>query len=231
LVTEPFPHIEMRKLYSNAELIKLPVAVSFAITSIQQPFNSADILQRSFLVELDKGKFGDDILYDNTWVYQMLSSFGGREAWLAHHLIVLKRFYREVHKKWNPRYRATHRLINVEQSLSLLGPVFGIDTSWIPSYLGKTEARAVSEADWTMEGLIAYKDYMVRFGKANEIFAVRDVSDWCVGQEDFLDCIQLTNPRKLGRHIKLHAQLVKSITGIEECGKRANRTVYRIVQS
>ncbi len=230
LVTEPYPHVEMRKLYSNAELIKLPVAVSFAITSIQQPFNGADILQRSFLVELDKGRFGDDILYDNTWVDQMLQTFGGREAWLAHHLRVLQRFFRVVKEQWQPRYRATHRLINVEQSLKLLGPVFGMDTSWIPAYLGKTEARAVSEADWTMEGLIAYKSHMVKLQKDNTIFAVREISEWCLSQEDFVDCIQLTNPRKLGRHIKLHAQLIKSLTGIVECGTRANRTVYHITQ-
>lgn len=54
IVTEPEPHVEMRKLYSTATVARYPVDVVFSFTAIQQPFPNADLINRSIIIELDK---------------------------------------------------------------------------------------------------------------------------------------------------------------------------------
>lgn len=230
LVTEPDPHIEMRKLYSNNELIRIPARVVFCLTAIQQPFMQADLLQRAVLVELDKNaSAGTDgsITYEYNWVNDQMERFGGREAWLAHHLLVLKRFFDVVREEWNPRYAAAHRLINLEQSLLLVAKVFGEDGSWLPEFMSKSSARSISEADWALEGLKVFATQWKKM-KGDERFSAGQISDWAKMQEEYEDCIQLTNSRKLGRYMMSYLQLVKELTGINKGPKSNNKQMYYI---
>jgi len=232
LVTEPNPHVEKRKLYSDNELMRLPVFAVFAITAIQQPFMQADLLQRAILIELDKsGNYDSDrggsIQYDSAWVPNQMQRFGGRANWVAHHLYVLHRFFQIVRRRWNPRYSASYRLINFEQAIMCMAEVFGIESSWIPNYLAKTSAQTISEADWTLEGLITFTSNMEPKLKGRK-FTATDISNWALGREDYMDCAQLTNARRLGRYIKSHQYTVEQSARIFETGMINNRVGYEI---
>jgi hypothetical protein len=234
IVTEPNPFIEQRKYYTNADLIRIPVRAVFAITAIQQPFQNADLLQRAFILELDKsididtqeGKVG--IIYDSNWKSRQLERFGGREAWIAHHLIVLQRFFQLVDKHWSESYPAKNRLINFEQAILLMADVFGNShwKSWIPDFLVSATDRSVSEADWVLEGLQAFAQEHNIPNLRSKRFRAAAISDWCETQSDYKSCEILTNHRKLGRYMQAHKSAIYQLTGIAEAGVGNNRVEY-----
>lgn len=242
LITEPDPHIEMRKLYSNNELISIPARITFALTAIQQPFQQADLLQRAFIVELDKTpkpvngnavNMSASTTYEQSWVSDQMVNFGGRAAWLAHHVIVLQAYFAAVEKFWNPRYAAKHRLINLEQSLMVMAQVFDQEFEWIPNFIHKTSNRSISEADWALEGLKAFAEMWIQLKGKNSpdpkaAFTAAHVSEWCKMNEDFEECYQLTNTRSLGRYMKSHGQLILDLAGISKGHKANNKQTYRV---
>lgn len=225
IVTEPTPFVEQRKYYTNADLIRLPVRIVFAVTAIQQPFQNTDLLQRAMILELDKSKSGPNITYNSEWKNQQLNRFGGREVWLAHQLVVLQRFFQLVATRWKTNYPAKHRLINLEQSLVLMAEVVGVPSQWIPDYLNATTERIISENDWTLEGIIAYSKSITQPGY---ITTAKEISEWATVQEEFEQCEMLTNARRLGRYLAQHKALVLTSAGIRESGVRANRMTYLV---
>jgi ABC-type oligopeptide transport system ATPase subunit len=232
LITEPHPSIEQRKYYTNADLLRIPISAVFAITAIQQPFQNADLLQRSIILELDKTTSSDggrgEVTYDSEWRAHQLERFGDREGWIAHHLLVLQRFFQLVKEKWQPRYYAKHRLINFEQSLMLMAEVFGEDASWIPNYLNGVVEKTLLESDWTFEGLSTFVNVMGgHIHAAKQAITVDVISDWAQGHEEFKDCEMLTNARRLGRYVQTHKALVFSSLGLREAGKKGNRVQYK----
>jgi hypothetical protein len=225
IVTEPDPSIEQRKYYTNADLIRLPVRAVFAITAIQQPFQNADILQRSMFLELDKSL--DSLTYDSEWKSQQLKRFGGREAWIAHHLVALHRFFIAVKKDWNPRYMAKSRLINFEQSMLTMAKLFKLPGDWIPDYLVGSTDRAISENDWTLEGI---QQFTLQMNGHITEFGVSEISAFAASEDDFKACEMLINPRRLARYIKSHKGLIGQLAGIHESGTKNNRQMYKIVR-
>jgi hypothetical protein len=239
LVTEPAPSIEMRKYYTEADLIKFPIRTSFAITAIKQPFQNVDLLQRSIITEFDKNAAlqradGEKsyITYDSDWTQRQIDAHGGREAWIAHHLYVLYRFFQVVERHWNPKYDAKHRLVNLEQSLMLMAKVFGWEADWIPAHLGDSSTKSMAESDWIFEGLQAYCDNVWSqespIPQLKRRFTVKNVSDFCEDHEAFKDCEALTNTRKLAHYIKNNAAQLATSLGLEEAGKANNATQYKL---
>ena len=230
ITTEPEPFIEQRKYYTNAEQVRIPVRAVFALTAIQQPFQNADLLQRAIILELDKSIDTSDtgtIRYDSNWKTKQLQRFGGRESWAAHHLVVLQRFFKLVAAEWNGNYSAKHRLINFEQSVLLMAKVFGIPSTWIPDFLVNATDKAVSEADWILEGLHAFAlehNHPVIRGKR---FRASVISEWCEAQPDYKACEMLVNSRKLGKYLRAHKSAIFHLTGIVEAGMEGNRICYR----
>lgn len=230
IVTEPEPFIEQRKYFTNADVLRIPVRAVFALTAIQQPFQNADLLQRAIILELDKSLDQNEvglIRYDSNWKAKQLSRFGGREAWVAHHLVVLQKFFQLVGQKWDNNYQAKHRLINFEQSVLLMAEVFGIPGNWIPDFLVNATDRAVSEADWILEGLHAFALEHNVPGLRGKRFRVSVISEWVEGQQDYKDCEMLVNTRKLGRYLKAHKSAIFHLTGMNEAGMEGNRICYR----
>lgn len=234
LVTEPEPHIEMRKYYTEADLKRIPIKSVFALTAIQQPFQNADLLQRSIILDLDKSTAleggRDTIMYDSEWRNNKLQAFGGREGWLAHHMLVLQRFFQLVDKKWDPTYKAKHRLINFEQSLRLMAEVFGEEHDWIPNYLVQVVDKSLAESDWTFEGIKTFCEQYSKIASKDHLFKAQDIVEWAMGQEDFEKCEMLTNARRLGRYLQAHKALIASSVGFVESGMRNNRQVYKIAR-
>lgn len=226
LVTEPQPYIEMRKYFTNSDLIRLPVFSTFAITAVQQPFHNSDLMQRSVIIEFDKGE--NIVEYQSNWSQMQLDRFGGRKRWLAHHITTLHKFLKAAKQNWDPTYRAGYRLMNVEQSLVLMARVIGMEDSWIPKYLSSSALDATRDADWAFEGIIAYASEMVRNGEAGKRFSAADISDWAKMEDEYSQCIQLTNSRSLGRYIQSHKQMLATVAGLKEMGKYGNRDTYMI---
>lgn len=243
IVTEPDPHIEMRKLYSNAELVRLPVSCCFAITAIQQPFLNADLIQRSIVIELDKSAhqkaqpngsgIPSVITFDSLWVEHQLGRFGTRTDWIAHHLLVLKRFMELAESEWDLNYKARSRLINLEQAMILMARVFGKPHDWIAVGLSRSAESAMADTDWALAGLVEFSD-MIRLSYGAEAtqhsFSVSEIASWANSEEDYAQCYQLTNPRSLGRYIQAHKQTIASIAGIVEGPKYNNKMTYRVVK-
>jgi len=212
--------------------MQIPVNVVFALTSIQQPFMNADLVQRSIILDLDKlsnQPLGErpDITYDSEWRSNQLERFGGREGWIAHHLLVLHRFFQLVKRKWQNDYKAKHRLVNFEQAIMLMAETLGVDPSWLPDYLVGTVEKGLTESDWTFQGIKTFVDTDSRYH--SEITALT-IADWAAGNEDFLKCENLTNPRRLAYYIKNHRTMVASIIGLVEHGMVGSRQAYRIIR-
>jgi hypothetical protein len=248
LVTDPNPHIEMRQLYTNADLMSRRVDTVFAFTAVMQPFTAPDLLQRSVIVELDKMASKEDteeLTYDSTWSQDQLDKFGGRTAWVSHHLYVLHRFFRLAEKKWNKNYQAKHRLINLEQTIMLMAELFGIDNTWIPEFLSSQVDESVVDSDWTLEGIVQFAKFLcegtnqevTQFalqigvsakGLLSKQFTTSDVAAWAAGNEAFMECTNLINARKLGRYLQTHKAMIAQITSIYEGTKKHNKMTYII---
>jgi hypothetical protein len=227
IVTEPNPFVEMRRLYSTADNMRIPVRTTFAITAINQPFVNADILQRSIIIELQA--VGTE--HDSDWVGHKMSYMGGRIEWLAHHLLVVQGFLSLAETKWDDRYKSDHRLANFEQIMILMGEVLGLsDTKSICKGLVKTIEDSVSEYDWSMEGLKEFAQELKQGTTKGKIvtFTTQDIAVWAAGRDDFQENTILTNSRRLGRYFKSHATMIAKAVGVVEHGNQANRMVYRI---
>ena len=223
LVTEPAPTIEARQLYTTADVARFPVSCTFGITSIENVFTNVDFIQRAVITQLDKSVGPANQNFD--WAEMKLQQFEGREAWLAHHVVAIERFFRAVDKYWDDSYRSRSRLINFEQSIIMMGRVFGLDVSWMPKVMQAISDKAVVELDWVLEGL---REFAVeRLEKGRTSFRAVDICDWATGHDEFLDNHVLTNPRRVGRYITSHKTAVLTSSGIER--KPSGRTtLYRI---
>lgn len=232
IITEPHPHIEMRKLYTTSTQIRMPVNVTFAMTAIQQPFHNADLLQRAAVFGLEAIKHP----HDGDWVQHQIMRFGGREKWLAHHLVVLHKFLDNVVSggAWDTEYSASHRLAHYEQVLCIMAQTLGFDPEWIPEELVAGLQVNLSEADWALEGLKVFAALQLESarngGNRERVrFTATDIAEWAQASEDFADNSQLTNARRLGRYMHSHRNVVERIAGIKQLGTVNNRKVYTAV--
>lgn len=253
MVTEPDPRISMRKYFTEADERSIRINNTFGFTAIQMPFTNGDLLQRSIVLELSKNeKINQDgtlkgALFEGNWKDKQIKRFGGRAAWLSHHIYVIHKFLELVQKRWNHNYVARNRLVNLEQCLMLMAEVFGIDGKWIPDYLAGDVAANIGQADWVLEGLIEFaenvraKDKMaIRKLQAQatpvaerrvtyKTFTVADIATWAETHDEFEKCFTLVQTRSLGKYIQHNKHNVASIAGIVEDSVKNNRIVYRVV--
>lgn len=273
LITEPNPSIEQRKYFTNVDTIRMRVDTVFLFTGISQPFSNADILQRSIIMELDKlAKETSDstdsadpinsnstpieetpitVVYDSTWEETQMAKFGGRTAWVSHHLYVLHKFLElATSKRWNKNYQAKHRLINFEQNLMIMADLFDIDASWIPDHISKAIDTKIVDSDWSLEGI---RDFCREAIKAQQSpdpqklaafcrniganlseakrgnYAAGDIAIWAQRHEAYMECYNLNNARKLGRYMSTHKAMIAQTTGLTEMPHKVNnRYMYHI---
>lgn len=241
LVTEPNPAIEQRKYFTNADIIRFPINAIFSFTAIKQPFNNADLIQRSFILELDKVQALEaddsgelevkDYAFDGYWLQHQMDRFGGRVNWIAHHIWVLHNFFKLVKTEWDPKYKAKYRLINLEQAMILMSKVLGVENGeeWIPSYLSSTTNKIIQKSDWTLDGLKAYADHRRKHGMEAD-FSAADITMWCNSQEDYEENHMLKNARTLGRYLAQWKYNIATIAGIIESRRVANKQFYNVTK-
>lgn len=228
LTTESTPHVEMRKLYTTSDVLALPVNTTFALTAIEQPFYSSDLLQRSAIFEVQAISSS----HDARWTQRQIENGGGRIGWVAHHLVVMHRFLKLAvwSEQWDNHYKAQHRLANYEQALMMMAKVLQIDPEWIPDVLSKQTSTQMSEADWVMTGLT---DFVQAFKERNEKwqlvrFVVSDITNWCETHENHNKNGILVNSRRLGKYIRSHSSMIAQAQGIHQDGNINNRAAYRV---
>lgn len=227
IITEPNACIEMRKFYTNAAQVRIPVRATFAMTAIQNPFHNADLIQRSAIFDLTavgRAPEGD-------WVQKQLDLRGGREAWVAHHLAFVHRFLNMANrgKMWDPHRQSVHRLGHYEQCLDIACKVFGMDNNFVKTALTKSLETNLADADWALEGIKNYVDEirMVSNGKPFR-FTSQDIAKWASESEEYAENPQLNNARRLGRYMTSHMNMLQKATGMAEVGTTGNRRVYQI---
>jgi hypothetical protein len=230
IVTEPNPHIERRKLYSDVGLVRTPVRSVFAITAVKQPFTNGDIIQRSIITELDKGV--EELSYDADWKQHQLDRFGGRAHWLAHQMLFQQRLFKIIREKWKNNYQAKFRLINVEQLLVLAAEAYGWDSSWVAKYLEKSRDDKLGVSDWALEAIIRWAEFIRANLTTEQLtkqwFGASDILAWTEGQDEYKDCQILSSSRMLGRYLKDNTNMIASIAGVAAAGIRANKETYKV---
>lgn len=231
LITEPDPHVEMRKYFTEADLRRIQVNSVFCFTAIRNPFGNTDFLQRSIILELDKSKELNTkglktITYDSFWKEHQLQRFGGRVEWIAHHMYVLHKFFKLVKERWNPHYRSKHRLVGFEQSLMIMAQVFGMDHSWIPNYLLERSDDLVKKGDRVIEGLENFARTHAKLD--NFRFKAGNISDWASRTSEYEKEFGLINSRSLGRYMQSFKYNIAVLAGIVEDGSVNNATMYKI---
>ena len=150
---------------------------------------------------------------------------------MVHHLWVLHKFFNLVQTKWDNKYKAKYRLINLEQALVVMSEVFGMENGreWIPNYLSNTTNKVIEKSDWTLNGLKAYADHR-RKHEMDADFSAADIAQWCNAQEDFEENNILSNARALGRYLQTAKYNIATIAGILESRRNGNKQFYNITK-
>jgi hypothetical protein len=216
IVTEPKPTIEMRKLYTTADVFKIPVRCVFGVTAIKQPFTNIDIMQRSIMTELDKG-ISADLTYDAEWKEHQLQAHGGRAQWLAHQLVFVQRLLRDMEKNWKMRYQARFRLINLEQLLQMAAIALGEESEWIPEYLEATRDKKIADNDWALKGLKAFVETQIELHPTSvyqRYYPGDEIAAWCSMREDFAGCAILKDTNAIRRYIHPNKHSVATVAKI-----------------
>jgi hypothetical protein len=231
IITEPKPTVEMRRFYTEHDLIRVPVNVTFAMTSLRLPFRQLDLMQRAIHISLDKGT---DVMFDSFWAEEQLAKYGGREGWTAHHFVVLHRFFQLAATEWQNGYRAKYRLINFEQAAIMMGKVFGWNdvADWLPNYLSIATQEASTEVDWILRGLQAFREFVNTNtnGKSTGVeFHASDISNWAEDDEEFKACKPLVQSRRVASYITEHKSLVHSVVGLAEQGMHNGKIKYTFI--
>lgn len=225
IITEPDPHIELRKLYTTSDVYRVPVNVIFAMTAIAMPFNANDIVQRAAIFKLNAVDQGN---YDAEWVQNQLNKKGGRVGWLAHHLVAIHRFLKLAKTEWNPKYRSSHRLANYEQAMILMSKVFDLKADWIPNELIQRMQSAMTEADWVLDALKEFTAYALSQYPGGTTFSADTISNWAMAHGQHGENQILCNSRSLGKYMAEHAAILSKILNIKDQGVKGNKRIYAV---
>ncbi len=227
IITEPNPHVELRKLYTTSTVLSLPVNVTFAITALEQPFYTPDLIQRSATFELEVIKRG----HDAQWAQKQMAKGPGRIGWIAHQLAVVHKFLKRAvwDKEWDNDFRAGHRLANYEQALILMAKVLKMPHEWIPGALARQTAVQLTETDWTMAGIEEFITEWTRDNPAaTDRFSIGDIARWAVDHETYGKNRTLINSFALAKYVRAHKGTLEKNLHMQANGSKANKAMYSI---
>lgn len=209
LITDPEPTVELRELYTTADIARKHIDCVFAFTSIYNAFTRPDLLQRSVVLE-----FSEIQKRDGMWIQHQLYG-GGRELWVSHHLNVIKRFFQLVPKfSWSAH--STHRLVHFEQAMRCMGHAIGkgqeIESAL--ANLAQVVTQRIRLSDPIMEALTAFANELPE--SQHHAFTAQDIIDWVLRDplDRFSNFDTFEGTRRLTRYIAQHKSDVHRSTGI-----------------
>lgn len=227
IVTEPDPHIEMRKLFTTNSQLQIPVSTVFAMTAVQQPFLNSDILQRAAIFELDAILEG----HTSDWVGKHMEKFGGRINWLAHHFVALHKFLVAAKEQWDNNYMAGHRLANYEQCLSIMARVLNLqpkgtvkgtklstaeEAKWIKKNLAASTQKSIINSDWTYNALKTFCEGVIELHPNGKDFGIHEFTAYFEASNDYYDHPLLINSRPLLRYMQANRTSLERMLGIRD---------------
>lgn len=227
ITTEHNPHIHLRKYYTAADRLSIPITTTFGFTSITDIYTNPDFVSRSVVLKMAKSNDGD-FHYD--WVKDQFDRFGGREVWLAHHAAVLTLFFKEVQKQWLPTYRSLHRLINFEQSLVIMAQILGLDHHHMPKTVTEMSDSYVLETNNVLAGLTKFANTVRTKNRQKTHYKAIDIAELMSLDDEFHGYSTLTSPRKLGKFISTNKAVVQRIAGIKAV-RKAGSNSYIVLRS
>jgi len=214
IVTDPNGHITVRRLYRNLEVFKAPVQCCIGFTGIGLPFKQPDFLSRTLVFRFRaSGRIDDD------WVKRQFEKHGGREGWLAHHVVFLQHFFQtyDDHCKSQGEERlGRFRVKRFLRALETVAIVFKMDWRWIGPYLDHRVKETIRSSDHVIIGIEAFRS----FWGYNRKFKVRDIVDFIETASSELDVgflsenPILTHSWKLGQYISGHEQILRDGLGL-----------------
>jgi len=214
LITDPNPTVELRQLYTTASVYRVPIQAAFAVTTIKNPFTAPDILQRSLIYHLRAIPSGKR---DANWYENQLRD---RTLWLAEHLLATQAFFKQVEEHWDDGYLSGFRLVNLEQSLLLMGEALGLDLKSAVAALPKMVSANVAEYDPIVEALVAFVD---EWHKPEA--TIGNVIEWVQMDQErrYVNIKSLDNTILLGRYISAHVYDIEQATGMQIVNKHNQR--------
>ena len=234
IVTDPNASIDTRMLFTTADLGQFPVNCTFGVTSIDNVFVKPDLLQRSVLLRLDKtyspsgAQRSAEQIYYKEWVNHQMHKFGGREAWLAHHVLVLEKFFQYASVEWNEAMESKTRLINLEQAIIVMGRVFGMDVSeWAADVLLSAGARNVLLIDSVIRGLTIFASWWYKKNKS-KVFTAKNITDWAECHDEFSLNKTLCSPRAIGKYISNNKSVVLESACIRVSNMSVKGVTYNV---
>lgn len=225
LVTDPNPKVEMRQLYTTANVGEWNVDATFAFTSIRNPFWKPDLLQRSIVLNLKAIPAG---MRDSRW-YQRQIEGSGRAEWLRDYLHTSMRFLASVEESWDDNYLSSHRLVHFEQALLHMGRALGQGDliGGVVSKLFTYVQDVVTSNDPVLEALKVF----VKEWTKTKIVKTSDITQWAEMDMDrrFSHIRILQNPVTLGRYMATHEYDITHSIGLVPL-RRHNQVYYEVVK-
>jgi hypothetical protein len=175
--TQPSPVLDSRKLFTDNTRNIIPVQFPFAFTAINPLWKAYDFLQRSITMQMHPIPDGER---DGQW-YERRRPL--RPAYIADHANALRDFLRLADRKWQPGYKAEHRLVNFEQSMCLMAEVLGQRRLVEPifTHIVAQAKAAYTENSVEFMALTAFREAF----PAEVIVAAGEILSWITYQEDF----------------------------------------------
>jgi hypothetical protein len=240
LVTSRDQSVRQRELYTTSRVAVSEVHTIFSMTAVRSPFKALDFLERSINIPFRKIVQGH---FRPSWVDNAYADNGGREGWLAHHVVALYRFLSLAAQCWSNDYQSRRRLVHYEQCMLIMSDVFklGYDMTSIMQSLGKSfQIGNVAQSDAVISALCDFAAYWLsheallnKDSKPGEPprkarFTVKDIVDWSQIEHHYSNSYVLRSAPSLAGFIKSAEGSLAEIVGLRRAGKSGVYITYEI---
>jgi hypothetical protein len=240
LVTSRDQSVKQRELYTTSRVSVAEVHTIFSMTAVRSPFKALDFLERSINIPFRKIVQGS---FRPSWVDNAYQDNGGREGWIAHHVVALHKFLTIAARKWNHDYASRRRLMHYEQCMMLMAEVFGLeaDMQVVMHSLGKSfQIGNVAQSDAVVSALCDFAVYWLNhealtnndrpshIPMRKERFTSKDIVDWAQMEHHYATSYVLRSAPSLAGFIKSAEGSLAEIMGLRRIGKAGVYITYEI---
>lgn len=220
LTTDPNPTVTKRELYTTNALATIPIATTFAVTSIYQPFWQQDIIQRSIVFNMHAVPANERV---SNWYQAQLRD---RERWIADYAHVAQRFLALADEKWNDSAKSDLRLAHFEHALGFMLQAIGADHALVAK-LAKQITANITLADPVMQALQNFLEET-----SAQRFTPEDVIAWATQDltADYRSISQFKSKTSLSRFITAHRNDIERAFHLDVTKQHNALTLRRSLQ-